>query len=239
MPWLKGQKGTERLTKLSLLAFRKRYLGIKGAENILPENDAFILAANHSQRPEALLLPAILMYCREGKHVHFMADWNFALIPGVSAFYKAGGVVLVNRKPARPAPLNLFRPLFTDGRGPLDQAEDLLREGRSVGIFPEGTANRDPRNLLKGFSGAARLSLRTGAPVIPTGIRFPNHSGHGPIQDDEPMEIEFGRPMTPSGASEKPHFRDVKNWHEQIMREISNLSGKAWQPRSGRRKQCP
>ncbi len=238
LPYLKGQKGTERFVRMTLLAYRKRFLSVKGAEHIAPENDAFILALNHNQRPEAILIPAILMYLREGKHVHFMADWNFALVPGVAALYKAGGVVLVNRKPAKPDFLNLFRPLYTEEASPMVAAEEMLKQGKSVGIYPEGTVNRDPHHLLKGFSGAARLSLKTRCKVVPAGIKFPNHKGDGPIQDNEPMSIEFGAPMEPPAPSDQPSFKEAKNWHEQIMREISTLSDKSWNPSAGRKKTC-
>ncbi len=45
-----------------------------------------------------------------------------------------------------------------------------VRAGRLVAVFPEGTLTRDPDLWpMRGKSGAARISLETGAPVVPIG----------------------------------------------------------------------
>jgi 1-acyl-sn-glycerol-3-phosphate acyltransferase len=50
----------------------------------------------------------------------------------------------------------------------LKQAEEALRAGACVVVYPEGTATRDPDLWpMVGKTGAARLALSTGAPVIP------------------------------------------------------------------------
>jgi 1-acyl-sn-glycerol-3-phosphate acyltransferase len=62
-------------------------------------------------------------------------------------------------------------PVFR-GRGDaglvLKQAEQALAAGACVIVYPEGTASRDPDLWpMVGKTGAARLALTTGAPVIP------------------------------------------------------------------------
>ena len=50
----------------------------------------------------------------------------------------------------------------------LKQAEQALKAGACVIVYPEGTATRDPDLWpMTGKTGAARLALTTGAPVIP------------------------------------------------------------------------
>ena len=50
----------------------------------------------------------------------------------------------------------------------LKQAEEALRKGAYLVVYPEGTASRDPDLWpMVGKTGAARLALTTGAPVIP------------------------------------------------------------------------
>src|ERR1700685_2534704 len=50
----------------------------------------------------------------------------------------------------------------------LKQAEQALRKGDAVIVYPEGTATRDPDLWpMVGKTGAARLALTTGAPVVP------------------------------------------------------------------------
>ena len=74
--------------------------GIGGG--IAPAQDPFILVLNHNTKLEALLLPAFFLHARQGKALHFIADWNFKLVPGVAGIYRAGDVITLDRKPARP-----------------------------------------------------------------------------------------------------------------------------------------
>lgn len=125
----------------------------EGKEN-LPRTGGFILAPNH------------LSY----------ADW-----PTVALFSHAYGhrfPVFMIKSPI--FSVKLIGPLMTKvgelpvyrGRGDaglvLRQAEEALRSGEAVIVYPEGTASRDPDLWpMKAKTGAARLALTTGAPVIP------------------------------------------------------------------------
>jgi hypothetical protein len=59
-------------------------------------------------------------------------------------FFWRGGVIPVMRKPARPRFLTGLRNYLVAVPHGFDRAKQLLRVGRSVGIFPEGTTNRHP-----------------------------------------------------------------------------------------------
>ena len=49
-------------------------------------------------------------------------------------------------------------------------AVEAVNQSRAVVIYPEGTITRDPDLWpMKGKTGAARIALRTGCPVIPIG----------------------------------------------------------------------
>lgn len=210
-----------------LLAFGGCILGVRGLERIAPEHDPFILVLNHSTKLEALFLPALFLHQRAGKPLHFIADWNLKLVPGIACIYRAGDVITLDRKPARPRLLNVLRPLFTEREPAFKKAAERLAAGASVGIFPEGTTNRDPRRLLRGFHGAARLSLQTGVPVIPAGVRFPDHERALRIPELAPMEIEFGPPLVPTDERDLTAAA-VQAWHARVMQEVARLSGKAW-----------
>ncbi|EJW10600.1 Phospholipid/glycerol acyltransferase [Rhodovulum sp. PH10] len=217
------------LLRAIALAGRGRVLGIGGLQNIRAGYDPFILALNHSTRTEAVLVPALLMLHRGGRMIHFMADWNFSLIPGVGFVYRRAQILTVTAKPAKPAFLNRLRPLY---RGPvpvLDVARDCLARGRAVGVFPEGTVNRDPHRLLAGRRSAALLSLETGAPVVPVGIRFPTVVDRQ-IRDRDPMEVLIGAPLVPPRTTDRVSPAAVKAWHAVVMGEIARLSGKRWPP---------
>src|SRR5262245_44051011 len=120
--------------------------------------------------------------------------------------------------------------------GALTRARAHLASGRSVGIFPEGTVNRDPGWLLSGHRGAAYLSLATGTPVIPVGIRFPG-SEHR-IADHARMQVTIGAPLVPPREHRRrPSHAELCQWHSAVMGEIGRLSGKTWSPEGDQR--CP
>ena len=216
--------------------FGKDIVGAHGLENLHYAGDPFILAISHSTRWEAILLPCWFTYLRQGDLIRFIADWNFALIPGIATILRQGETILLVRKPAKPAFLNVFRPRFERAGPAFERAEALLRSGKSIGIFPEGTTNRHPTELLRGFDGAARLSLQTGAPVVPVGVRFPGQPKDRPIRDRSPMEVHVGEPLHPPGVEAEPARESVRSMHGRVMTEIARLSGKRWEAGSTRRK---
>lgn len=221
--------------KLLMLTFRRYVLEIKGLEHIKPECDPFILAPNHNQKLEAVLLPALLIYLRHGKLIHFLSDWNFRMIPVLASMLRRSGTIVLMNKSARPRFLNILKPLFDPGVPGWVRAQQKLEEKASVGIYVEGTINRHPKLLLRGYSGASKLSLTTRVPVVPVGISFPAVADT-PIPEWTPMAIHIGEPMSPPNIlSNEPSSDEIKQWHAQIMLAISRLSHKQWRPDAKRR----
>ncbi|MEP0774857.1 MAG: 1-acyl-sn-glycerol-3-phosphate acyltransferase [Acidobacteriota bacterium] len=220
----------DRLLCRSVAALaQRRILRVDGLERVHPRHDPFILALNHSQRPEAVLVPTLLIFARGGKLIHFLADWNFLMVPLVGTLFRRSGTVIVGGKSARPRILNALKPLLVPRGSPLRRAQRRLEAGRSVGVFPEGTVNRNPAELLPGQAGAAALALATGAPLIPAGIRFPGHRPGTPIREWERMEIVIGEPVLARRppSSSRPDRGQVQELHRQLMSAISTLCGKA------------
>jgi len=219
-------------TKLLMLLVRRQVLRISGLEHVLTVQP-FILALNHSTRREALVVPTVLVFHRGGCLIHFWSDWMFRLIPGLAFILRRSGTIVVPTKRSRCRAANLLRPLFQPSEPALEQARAHLAARRAIGVFPEGTVNRDPQRLLPGRHGAARLSLEAAVPVIPVGIRFPGRSaGESAIPEGAAMEIHIGAPLVPPAlASGRANRAEVATWHAEIMSAIARLSGKTWQPR--------
>ena len=221
--------GDRLLLRAVAVLARHQIVSIHGLQHIRAARDPFILAANHGTRRESLLVPALLLFHRGGRRLHFLADWNFRLIPGVGLLYGRAQVVTVVRKSARPRFLNILKPLYELPQRPFEQARAHLLAGRSIGIFPEGAVNRDPARLLRGRRGAARLSLETGVPVVPMGIRFPGVARGEPVPHGAAMELHIGPPLVPpASAPEQVPLPAVTDWHAAIMTEIARYSGKTW-----------
>jgi len=236
LEYMKGEPVTRFLLKSLVYSCRRYVLEIRGLQHVGPECDPFILASNHNQKLEAVLMPGLLIYLRRGKRVHFLSDWNFRMIPGLASIIRRSGTIVLMNKSARPRFLNVLKPLFDPGVPGWVRAQQKLEAKASVGIYLEGTINRDPHQLLRGYSGASRLSLITKVPVVPMGITFPTAPADAPIPEWTPMAIEIGEPMNPPAiAGAEPSPDEVKHWHQQIMLAVSRLSHKSWRPDAKRR----
>ncbi|MBM0229024.1 1-acyl-sn-glycerol-3-phosphate acyltransferase [Micromonospora sp. ATA51] len=88
----------------------------------------------------------------------------------------------------------------------LDKLVAALAEGGAVVIYPEGTTTREPELWpMKGKTGAARLALATGAPVIPLAM-------WGPEKLFDPRTTRFGlRPRIPVTVVAGPPV-DLSRW---------------------------
>lgn len=226
-----ARRSTRWVIRATLLALGHRVLNVSGTERLRALDGPFVAILNHSQRTEAFLVPALLAWLRGGRILRFLADWNFMLLPPVYVLYKSAQVIPVTAKPAKPRVLNVLRPLLAPGPNGFAQARTCLRAGQPVGLFPEGTTNRDPSRLLRGRHGAARLSLDLQCPVLPIGIRFPQHTdATQPIGDTEPLSIHVGRPLAP------PSQAPVTDWHATLMHALADQAALHWSPHHTRRR---
>lgn len=122
---------------------------------------------------------------------------------------------------------------FPVRRGKHDQisyqrAVELLEQEEMVGMFPEGTLGPGNGTLLKGKTGAVRLSYETDAAILPVGIygtdkifgkgaKYPKTSGRITVKIGEKMHYNdiF------KGNSEHPAF--YKKATRRVMRKIRDL----------------
>ena len=125
-----------------------------GGENI-PASGGCILVLNHVSHIDPLTA-AHLVY-DHGRLPHYLAKSGLFKNRAAGAFFRAAGQIPVAR-------------LSKDAAGAFDAAVAAVREGKCVVVYPEGTITRDPGGWpMTGKSGAARIALETGCPVIPVG----------------------------------------------------------------------
>ncbi len=120
------------------------------------------------------------------------------------------------------------------GKAALEQAERLLRAGRTIVIFPEGEISPLEGGFHKARTGAARLALSTGAPVIPVGIgvdpkcmqiietQVEGKSEAGTWYFHGPYAMTVGEPMYFHGSCENREL--VRRVADQMMNRISSLA---------------
>ena len=97
----------------------------------------------------------------------------------------------------------------------LDTAVETVRSGALAAIAPEGRVSDDPQAGLQRIRrGCARISLPTGAPVIPVGMWGAQRrwSSTGPnwsrIWHREPLAIVFGAPLHPHPEDDLGSFSE-------------------------------
>jgi 1-acyl-sn-glycerol-3-phosphate acyltransferase len=115
--------------------------------------------------------------------------------------------------------------------GSLEAGTEVLRRGELLGIFPEGTRSPDGR-LFKGKTGAARMALEVGCPVIPAGLI--GTEAVLPKGATVPrlvrVKVKFGRPKyVPEEAREDAHLLRV--FTDEVMRDIAELTGQTYRNR--------
>jgi len=120
-----------------------------------------------------------------------------------------------------------------DGRAAFNQACEALRNGETVVIYPEGRLNPDHQNF-RGKSGAVRMSLKTGAPIIPLGIYVPPSNlkdwrlvwagrfNQGRWQISGQCFLKSGEPWRPEGNSEQKRV-PAHLLTDELMKNIYGL----------------
>lgn len=126
---------------------------IEGAERI-PDRGAVILASNHVSGADTVFMPAQVR-----RTVRFLAKSDFysggSLMNRVlGLFLRSIGVMPVNRSGGAAS------------RTAIAAGLTVLERGEVLGIYPEGTRSPDGR-LYRGRTGAARMALESGCPIIP------------------------------------------------------------------------
>jgi 1-acyl-sn-glycerol-3-phosphate acyltransferase len=176
--------------------FRLRATGVEH----LPASGGFVLAANHSSNfdPWPLGVP---LYPR--RWLRFMAKSEL-FNPVLKPFVAGAGAFPVRR-----------------GQRDLEAiatAVTLVREGHVVVMFPEGTRQR--KGLRKRFearphTGAARIALEAGAPLVPAGIK-----GTDRLARLGPLRVAYGPPVDLAGleGEEAPQIAT-----DRLMLEIRRL----------------
>lgn len=127
-------------------------------ESRLPKTGPFILAPNHYSEIDPIAMGAAVWHL--GRLPRFMAKASLFKIPVFGRLLSASGQIPVEREGAVRS---------GDGRrNPMGAAGQLIARESGVIVYPEGSLTRDPDLWpMRGKSGAVRLALESGIPLIP------------------------------------------------------------------------
>ncbi|MGH8902951.1 MAG: lysophospholipid acyltransferase family protein [Egibacteraceae bacterium] len=183
----------------------------EGLEHI-PASGPAILASNHLSFLDHVFLPAAtdrpIFFL--GKSDYFLGWQRF--------FFERLGVMPVDRSGGEA------------GEASLRRGEEILRSGRLLGIYPEGTRSPDGR-LYRGKTGPVRLALRTGAPLIPVAMigSFEVLPAGARIPKLGQVGIRVGCPLDLSRYSGGENDRfELRSATDELMYELMILSGQEY-----------
>ncbi len=141
--------GEAAVRMISPLATRRCWLGVEN----LPRATGFVAVANHASHADPVVVAHYLT--DNGVLPRFLAKDGVFRVPIFGRILTNSGQIPVYRE-------------STDAAAAFGAAVRAVQAGECVVIYPEGTLTRDPKLWpMRGKSGAARIALQTGCPVIP------------------------------------------------------------------------
>ena len=160
-----------------------------GTENI-PEEGSIIFAGNHRHAFD----PVVVM-THTKRFVHYMAKET--LFKGFHGFlFNQIGLIKVYRTKNNPEAI--------------ESAVNLLKDGGTLGIFPEGTRNRTNEELLRFKHGAVTIAKKSNSKIVPFAIK-----GEYKLFSNK-LIIEFGKPIDVSNM-------ELEEANDYIRNEVLNL----------------
>lgn len=172
---------------------------IEGIENI-PQDKPVVLASNHRSYadPVILTMPMKLPVSYMAKEELFHNKLFGWFIRKLGAFPVARG---------------------SGDMSVIDDSINILKSGRNLVIFPEGTRSKDGK-VGKGKTGVAMIAAKSGADVVPCGIVFEGEKLHFRSK----LTLKFGEPIKAEElAVEGTSPRELKEVKKRIMGAITEL----------------
>jgi len=153
----------------------------------LPTSGPFVLSPNHYSNIDPVIMAWAVW--KLGRAPRFLAKASLFRVPVVGFALKSIGQIPVERSgPGRK-------------NEPITAAKHLVEHEQGVIVYPEGTLTRDPDLWpMRGKTGAARLALEQGIPLIPaahwgTQAVLPRYSKKISLFPRKTIDIVFGDPV--------------------------------------------
>lgn len=168
----------------------------------MPKHGACVITPNHFSEIDPVVIGIAVW--KMGRLPRFLAKASILRFPVVGWLLKLSGQIPVERQGS--------------GTSALKEATDLSEKGYAVIVYPEGSLTRDPALWpMRGKTGAVRLALEQGLPVIPLahwGTQevmgryskrisfFPRKTVHIKVGDPIDLSAFLARPRTASTLHE-------------------------------------
>lgn len=197
-------------------------LDVTGVENV-PTSGPAVLCPNHLAAIDSFMLPAVLdrpvIYVGKAE---YLDDWKTRWL------FPALGMIPIDRRGGEHA------------AGALSAARQVLTGGGLFAIYPEGTRSRTGK-LYRGHTGAARLAVEAGAPIIPVGLVGTDEVQPVDASVPQPFKrvrVEIGTPIDVDRyrrrIGDHALYRELI---DEVMFEIQAMTGQEYVPRYAKEEQ--
>ncbi len=182
--------------------FKVLGLRVEGAENV-PEKGGVIIAPNHRSNYD----PPLVGSCIASRPVFFLAKKELFANKFISWILKTVHAIPVDTENPGVKTMRIF--------------VELLRKGKAVIIFPEGSRSKT-NEFLSARPGVGYMSIKTNAPVVPVLITGTHESMLNHFLRKTPFTLKFGRPIYPD--YKRPDSKNAMEFAEKVMEKIKGLT---------------
>jgi 1-acyl-sn-glycerol-3-phosphate acyltransferase len=190
--------------------FSKTFMKLTGSKisaaglDMIPEGPVVFIANHESDIDIPVLLGAI------DKPFGFVSKVEMKKVPIISSWLEAINCVLIDRKNTKQAVQSL------------QEGVNLLKEGHSLLIFPEGTRSKGG-NVRPFKVGGIRLAQDAGVPIVPISIKGTADvfEKNGRLIKPAAIKVTIGQPLDPKVY----HHKDYKELTEEVRQIIITIRG--------------
>jgi 1-acyl-sn-glycerol-3-phosphate acyltransferase len=175
---------------------------VYGLERV-PESGPLLIVANHLSWYDPLLLGVVLR-----RRVWFFTKSEIFRWPIAGKVAEATGQIRVRRGES--------------DRAALEKGLVYLREGKALGIFPEGTVERK-MVMIPALTGVAMLAVRSGAPVLPIAHTGTRKVLRSPRWWFPLVTIKIGEPYVPILPAGMPRKAGLQWVTDEMMLRIARM----------------
>jgi 1-acyl-sn-glycerol-3-phosphate acyltransferase len=188
----------------------------EGLEHV-PDQGAFVYCANHQSLTDILVLGSVLPH-----DYKWAAKRSLMKIPFLGWHLRLAGHVPVDRNAGSRAAAEVIA-----------RFEEVLRRGKPLLVFPEGTRSED--GVLKPFkNGGFYAAVRAGVPVVPVALDGTHDLMHkgaldtGEIRQPRVVRVKVGAPIHPSAEGrEAQRVADLRErTHAAVAELLVSIGGR-------------
>ena len=194
------------LVKLLLLLFTRWQ--VEGGENV-PRRGPLIVVANHLSLADPPLLSASIP-----RRIVFMAKKEAFRSLILGPLVRAWRAFPVQRERL--------------DREALRQAQQVLGQGLTLGMFPEGRRG-SMAEMQRAYPGTSLLAIRSGVPILPVGIAGSEKIGPLGLLRRPEIVVNIGKPLNLAPADGKLTRGQLALATDLIMARIAELLPRSYQ----------